>query len=304
MTIATEFGTRGGILAERNLKYVLIAPAVFIILLIGLYPILHSLVVSFQDVSALFKNYDFVGFMNYSRLFGDGRLWYAMLHPLIITAIALPLELVLGLLMAQLFLEKMPLRQLMVALAIIPSVLSPVVVGASWRLMFDDRFGPINAAIRLLFDERFSLPWVISPIAVYPALLITEVWQWTPFMFLMLYAALSNVDQSLEEAAKIDGAGYWTIFFRIALPVIWPVMAIALIIRALDLVRIFDIAWVLTRGGPGTFTETISIYLYQRGFRQFETSYTAAMVVMIVIVLSVVVVWFLRRMEMTGAQAR
>jgi multiple sugar transport system permease protein len=304
MTIATEFGTRGGILAERNLKYVLIAPAVFIILLIGLYPILHSLVVSFQDVSALFKNYDFVGFMNYGRLFGDGRLWYAMLHTLIITAIALPLELVLGLLMAQLFLEKMPLRQLMVALAIIPSVLSPVVVGASWRLMFDDRFGPINAAIRLLFDERFSLPWVISPIAVYPALLITEVWQWTPFMFLMLYAALSNVDQSLEEAAKIDGAGYWTIFFKIALPSIWPVMAIALIIRALDLVRIFDIAWVLTRGGPGTFTETISIYLYQRGFRQFETSYTAAMVVMIVIVLSVVVVWFLRRMEVTGAQAR
>jgi len=304
MTIATEFGTRGGILAERNLKYVLIAPAVFIILFIGLYPILHSLVVSFQDVSALFENYGFVGFMNYSRLFGDERLWYAMLHTLVITAIALPLELVLGLLMAQLFLEKMPLRQLMVALAIIPSVLSPVVVGASWRLMFDDRFGPINAAIRLLFDERFSLPWVISPIAVYPALLITEVWQWTPFMFLMLYAALSNVDQSLEEAAKIDGAGYWTIFFRIALPVIWPVMAIALIIRALDLVRIFDIAWVLTRGGPGTFTETISIYLYQRGFRQFETSYTAAMVVMIVIVLSVVVVWFLRRMEMTGAQAR
>jgi multiple sugar transport system permease protein len=304
MTIATEFGTRGGILAERNLKYVLIAPAVFIILLIGLYPILHSLVVSFQDVSALFENYGFVGFMNYGRLFGDERLWYAMLHTLVITAIALPLELVLGLLMAQLFLEKMPLRQLMVALAIIPSVLSPVVVGASWRLMFDDRFGPINAAIRLLFDESFSLPWVISPIAVYPALLITEVWQWTPFMFLMLYAALSNVDQSLEEAAKIDGAGYWTIFFRIALPVIWPVMAIALIIRALDLVRIFDIAWVLTRGGPGTFTETISIYLYQRGFRQFETSYTAAMVVMIVIVLSVVVVWFLRRMEMTGAQAR
>lgn len=304
MTIATEFGERGGILAERNLKYLLIAPAVFIILFIGLYPVLHSLVVSFQDVSVLMKNYDFVGFMNYGRLFEDRRLWYSMLHTLIITAIALPLELVLGLLMAQLFLEKMPLRQLMVALAIIPSVLSPVVVGATWRLMFDDRFGPINALIRLLFNERFSLPWVVDTVAVYPAVLITEVWEWTPFMFLMLYAALSNVDQGLEEAAKIDGAGYWTIFFKISLPVIWPVMAIALIIRALDLVRIFDIVWVLTRGGPGTYTETISIYLYQRGFRQFETSYTAAMVVLIVIVLSVLVVWALRRMEVTGAKAR
>ena len=304
MTIATEFGERGGILAERNLKYVLIAPAVFIILFIGLYPVLHSLVVSFQDVSVLMKNYDFVGFMNYSRLFEDGRLWYSILHTFIITVIALPLELVLGLLMAQLFLEKMPLRQVMVALAIIPSVLSPVVVGATWRLMFDDRFGPINALIRLLFDERFSLPWVIDTIAVYPAVLITEVWEWTPFMFLMLYAALSNVDQSLEEAAKIDGAGYWTIFFKISLPMIWPVMAIALVIRALDLVRIFDIVWVLTRGGPGSYTETISIYMYQRGFRQFETSYTAAMVVLVVVVLSVLVIWALRRMEVTGARAR
>ena len=227
-----------------------------------------------------------------------------MLHTFIITVIALPLELVLGLLMAQLFLEKMPLRQVMVALAIIPSVLSPVVVGATWRLMFDDRFGPINALIRLLFDERFSLPWVIDTIAVYPAVLITEVWEWTPFMFLMLYAALSNVDQSLEEAAKIDGAGYWTIFFKISLPMIWPVMAIALVIRALDLVRIFDIVWVLTRGGPGSYTETISIYMYQRGFRQFETSYTAAMVVLVVVVLSVLVIWALRRMEVTGARAR
>ena len=304
MTVATEFGVRGGILAERNLKYLLIAPAVFIILFIGLYPVLYSLVVSFQDVSALMKNYDFAGFLNYARLFQDGRLWSSMLHTLIITAIALPLQLVLGLLMAQLFLNKMPFRQIMVALAIVPSVLSPVVVGATWRLMFDDRFGPINAVIRLLFDERFSLPWVVNPIAVYPAILITEVWEWTPFMFLMLYAALSNIDQSLEEAAEIDGAGYWTIFFKISLPTIWPVMAIALIIRALDLVRLFDIVWVLTRGGPGTLSETISIYMYQRGFRQFETSYTAAMVFLIVISLSVIVVWALRRMEVTGAKTR
>ena len=163
--------------------------------------------------------------------------------------------------------------------------------------MFDDRFGPVNAVIRMLFDERFSLPWVINPTWVYPAVLITEVWEWTPFMFLMLYAALSNVDQSLQEAAEIDGAGYWTVFFRISLPAIWPVMAIALIIRTLDLVRLFDIVWILTRGGPGTLTETTSIYIYHRGFQQFQTSYTGAMVFLIVILLSAVIITVLRRMK-------
>ena len=297
MTTSGEFGVRQGLLAERNFKYVVIAPAVFVILFIGLYPVLYSLVVSFQNVSVLAKDYSFVGFFNYGRLFEDARLWESILHTAIITVIALPLELIFGLLLALLFLNKMPLRRLFVSLIIIPAVLSPIVVGSTWRLMFDDRFGPINAIIRMLFDERFSLPWVINPTWVYPALLITEVWEWAPFMFLMLYAALSNVDQSLQEAAEINGARYWTVFFRISLPAIWPVMAIALIIRALDLVRLFDIVWILTRGGPGSLTETTSIYIYQRGFQQFQTSYTGAMVFLIVILLSVVIITALRRMK-------
>ena len=297
MTTNIGYGVRSGLLAEHNFKYVVIAPAVFVILFIGLYPVLYSLVVSFQNVSVLMKDYSWAGFLNYGRLFEDARLWQSILHTAIITVIALPLELIFGLFLALLFLDKMPLRRIFISLAIIPAVLSPIVVGSTWRLMFDDRFGPVNAVIRMLFDERFSLPWVINPTWVYPALLITEVWEWTPFMFLMLYAALSNVDQSLQEAAEIDGAGYWTVLLRISLPAIWPVMAIALIIRALDLVRLFDIVWILTRGGPGTLTETTSIYIYQRGFQQFQTSYTGAMVFLIVILLSLIIVTALRRMK-------
>jgi multiple sugar transport system permease protein len=115
-------------------------------------------------------------------------------------------------------------------------------------------------------------------------------------MFLILLAALSNVDKSLTEAAEIDGAGYWRTFVKIVLPAIWPVMAIAIVIRGLDLVRIFDIIWALTQGGPGTMTETISIYTYVQGFQQFEVSYTAAMAFLVIILLTVIVVWLLRRM--------
>jgi multiple sugar transport system permease protein len=115
-------------------------------------------------------------------------------------------------------------------------------------------------------------------------------------MFLILLAALSNVDKSLTEAAEIDGASFLRTFRYIVLPAIWPVMAIALLIRGLDLFRIFDIIWALTQGGPGTMTETISIYAYTQGFKQFETSYTAAIAFLIVAILTIIVTWAIRRM--------
>ena len=156
--------------------------------------------------------------------------------------------------------------------------------------MFDNRFGPINQIIGWIAGEPVLILWTINPHLVYPAIIAAEVWQWTPFMFLLLLAALSNVDKSQLEAAAIDGAGYWRTFFRIVLPAIWPVMAIAILIRGLDLFRLFDIVWALTKGGPGTMTETISIFTYVKGFQQFETSYTAAVAFLIIVLLSVVVI--------------
>jgi multiple sugar transport system permease protein len=114
-------------------------------------------------------------------------------------------------------------------------------------------------------------------------------------MFLILLAALSNVDKSLLEAAELDGAPYRTVFRRIVLPAIWPVMSVALLIRGLDLFRIFDIIWALTRGGPGTMTETISVYTYLQGFEHFEISYAAAIAFLVIFLLTAVVMILLKR---------
>ena len=166
-----------------------------------------------------------------------------------------------------------------------------------WRLLFDNRFGPINQIISWFTGEPATILWIVNPSFVYPAILIAEIWQWTPFMFLLLLAALSNVDRSLIEAAQIDGAGFLTTLFKITLPLIKPVIWIALLIRGLDLFRLFDIVWALTKGGPGTRTETISIYAYIQGFQQFETSYAAAMAFVIIVILSLLVMLALRRVE-------
>ncbi|MEQ1805986.1 MAG: sugar ABC transporter permease, partial [Burkholderiaceae bacterium] len=252
-----------------------------------------------QGITMTNNDPSFHGLRNFALLFQDARLWDSLLHTIGFTAIALPLELILGLLMAQLFIDHLPGRQVFVALLVLPVVVSPIVAGATWSLMFDNRFGPINQVIGWFVGHEVTLLWTIAPNLVYPAILAAEVWQWTPFMFLLLLAALSAVDKSQLEAAEIDGAGYWHSFFRIVLPAIWPVMAVAILIRGLDLFRLFDIVWVLTRGGPGTNTETLSIFTYVKGFQQFETSYTAAVALLIIVGLSVVVSLALRRVELS-----
>jgi multiple sugar transport system permease protein len=290
-------GFKIGLFADRRFKYLVIAPAVFILLFIGLFPLIYSLVVSFQNITMMEEDTSFHGLLQYRYLFEDLRLWQSLGHTLLITAIALPIELGIGLLMALLFLDHMPGRPIFVSLLVLPTMIAPIVAGATWRLLFDNRYGPINQVLGWFAGEPMTVLWVIKANLVYPAILLAEIWQWTPFMFLILLAALSNVDKNLTEAAEIDGASDWRIFWRIVMPAIWPVMAIALLIRGLDLFRLFDVVWALTKGGPGTMTETISIYTYIQGFRQFETSYTAAIAFLVIVMLSVAVIFALRRME-------
>jgi multiple sugar transport system permease protein len=283
---------------ERNFKYLLVGPAIFVLLLIGIFPLVYLLIVSFQGLTMTENSTDFVGLRNYALLFSDSRMWESLLHTVIFTAVCLPVELLLGLAMAQLFLERLPGRQIFVALLVLPVVVSPIVSGATWSLLFDHRFGPINQVIGWFTGSDEAILWTINPKLVYPAIMAAEIWQWTPFMFLLLLAALANVDKSQLEAAAIDGAGWWRTFYRIVLPAIWPVMAIAILIRGLDLFRLFDIIWALTRGGPGTMTETISMFTYVKGFQQFETSYTAAVALLVIVILSAIVMLALKRVAL------
>ena len=284
--------------SEHRFKLALVAPSIFLLLLIGVFPLVYLILVSFQNITMTDADTSFQGLLNYRLLFGDRRLWEALLHTLVFILVALPVELVLGLLMAQLFIERIPGRAVFVALLVLPVLVSPIVAGATWSLMFDNRFGPINQILGWFAGQDVALLWTIKPYLVYPAILMAEVWQWTPFMFLLLLAALSAVDKSQLEAASIDGASYWRIFRKIILPAIWPVMAVAILIRALDLFRLFDVVWALTKGGPGTMTETISMFAYIKGFQQFETSYIAAVALLIIVLLSVVVLCTLKRVEL------
>jgi len=282
---------------RRGTGIAFVTPAIFVMLLVGLFPFVWAVVVSFQDITGSNPNGSWVGLANYQKLSSDTRAWAALGRTLLILAVALPIELVLGLLLAMHFQIDRPFKRLFVALLVLPAIVSPMVAGSMWRLMFEHKLGPFNQIIGWVVGHPTVLLWTVKPHLAYWAILIAEVWQWTPFMFIILLAALANVQREQLEAAEIDGAGRFRVFFRVVLPAIMPVLSIAILIRALDLFKIFDMIWQLTRGGPGTKTETLSIFMFVRGFQSFETSYTAALVVVLLIVLSVVVTFALRRME-------
>lgn len=279
--------------------YALVAPAVFVILMLGIYPLVKLAVTSFQGITMFRADESFHGVENFARLFQDGRLWASLGRTLVFTLVALPIETILGYLLALLFLSSMPFRRTFVAIILLPTVISPIVAGATWKVLLDHRFGPVNQIIGWIVGRDVKLLWTVESNLVWPAILAADVWQWTPFMFLITLAALSNLNSEQLEAAEVDGAGAFTVFSKIVLPAILPVVAVAILIRGLDLFRIFDIIWMMTQGGPGTQTESISIYLYQVAFREFEVSYAAAIAFLVIVVLTVVVVAALRRVEIT-----
>lgn len=289
------------LLADRWFRWLIVAPSIFLLLLVGLFPFAYSLIASFQRINRRVTDTSFHGLLNYERLLGDERFWDALLNTAIFTVVALPVELGLGLLLARLFLNPIPGRQIFIALLILPSVIAPFVGGAMWRLMFDNVFGPINQVLSWLAGYRVEILWLLNdnPVIVFGAILACEIWQWTPFMFLVLLAGLTNVDRSLVEAAQLDGASGLQIFTRILIPLIRPVILVALTIRGLELVRLFDIVYALTRGGPGTMTETLSIYMYIAGFERFDISFTAAIAFVVILSLSLLLMLLLRRTGLT-----
>ena len=285
--------------SDRNFRFIVLGPALALLLAFGLLPVVYNLVLSLQDITMQDESRGYAGFLNYRRLFEDARFWQSIAHTLVIAGIALPIQLALGLALAQLFSGDIPGKRVFVALMVLPTVISPIVAGASWRLMFDNQFGPVNQIIGWFSGTPPVILWTTDPAFVYPAILILEIWAHTPFVFLLLYAALSQVDRSLIESAEIDGASAWTVFRRIVLPSIRPVLLTVVLIRFVDLMRLFDFVYALTQGGPGTRSETVSMYAYVQGFQQFAISFAAAVALFMIVAMSAAIVFFLSRVKVT-----
>ena len=280
---------------SRLSKYAMVAPAVVLIVSLTIFPVLYLLWISLLDWDLQRAGRAFVGLANYAGALQDRRMWEALAHTLLIMAVAVTAELVLGLVLAEVLAGPLPGKRVVIPLLILPVIMSPIVAGYGWRMLWDTQYGPINQLLGWLLGRPVTLVWLINSKTVYFSLIVTEVWQWTPFMFLALLAGLVAISPEIHEAAAIDGAGRWQRFWQITLPLIRPLMLVALLIRALDVFKIFDTVFSLTFGGPGTFTETITLYVYLLGFRNFRLGYTAAMAVLVLALVSLATTALLRR---------
>lgn len=282
---------------DKNAKYVFVAPATLLILGVAIFPLLYSILISFQNLDARTAVGEFIGLKNYTDVLRDGRFWGALRNTLVLMGVSVAIELVLGFVLAQTLVGHLPGKRFIMPVLIMPVVIAPLIVGYTWRMLWDTQYGPINQVLSWFTAGPVNLVWLANPNTVYPALIVTEIWQWTPFMFLVLLAGLTSINPEFKEAAEMDGATSWQVLRFVVLPLLWSVMAIAILFRALDAFKIFDIVFALTQGGPGTMTETISVYAHTIGFRNFRISYNAALTFVLLVVVSVAVTLLWRRLS-------
>jgi multiple sugar transport system permease protein len=182
---------------------------------------------------------------------------------------------------------------------LLPVMVMPVVAGYTWRLLWDAQYGPINQIIGWIIGRPFTYTWLAqTPSAIF-AILVTEIWQWTPFMFLVILSGLASLDPELFEAADIDGASGWEKLRYLTLPLMRPIIIVALLIRGLDALKFFDLVFTLTGGGPGNSTETISFYIYQTGYQFFRLGYGAAASFILLVFLAVLLTYLLKMFRAT-----
>jgi multiple sugar transport system permease protein len=276
--------------ARRHLleaKGIFIMPAVATALLLSIFPMLFSIAMVFMKLDLVDYSFGFNGLRNVTRLFSDAKLLNTVLVTARFVVTALPAEYLLGLGLA-LLLNQKGLRgaRFFRVYFVLPMMLSPVAVSYDiGQMLFHETRGPVNQFLRLLGIA--PVHWRSDPAVALNTLIIIDVWQWTPFVMLLMLAALQSIPDDIYDAVRVDGASSWQAFRYVTFPLIAPVTATALLIRGLEATKIFETIYVVTGGGPGAATESLTLYAFQIGFKNLDLGYAAtiAQVLLLLIML-------------------
>jgi multiple sugar transport system permease protein len=282
--------------SRSRLPYIFIAPSAIIIVGIALYPILHTFIISLHQINLKFPDIGirFIWFDNYKQLISDGRAIQALMNTFFFTISTVLLELIFGMIVALLMDRALRYRGLLRAAVLIPWAIPTVVAAMLWRWMYNDQSGIVNAALVGLGVVPEYLHFLAIPSLTWGAVIIAEVWKTTPFMALLLLAGLQVIPREIYEAGKIDGASSIRTFFFITLPLIKPVLLVALLFRTLDAFRVFDIIFIMTGGGPGNSTESLSLYTYKTMFGSLDFGYGSALSVLTFLCVVVISILYIR----------
>jgi multiple sugar transport system permease protein len=297
-TMTARKPSHGGLSAwcEQHFKWLIVAPAALLILVLSIYPLVFSVWVAFVNYDFQIPGHDFVGLGNFQLIFDDPLAWSSLATTIFVAIADVVLEFLLGLALALAMAATFRGRGLVMSILIVPLFISPVIVGQSWAMFLQRPFGPADYLLSQLFGHPVTISWLTEAPWNFVAIIVADLWQWTPFMFVILLAGLAAIPPHLYEAAELDGVTRRQAFFYVTVPQLAPVMLLAITFRLLDAVKLFDVIFMLTGGGPGTMTYTTSFYLYQIGFQQFHLSQATAGSWLFLLLLAVVISVLVRRL--------
>jgi multiple sugar transport system permease protein len=284
-----------------KLGFRLTLPAQILVLFISVFPLLMQAYISLTDWSPLsglgwWNAWEmWNNFANYSDLTTDGRFWSALWRTAVVMLVCVPVEFLLGLGLATLFADDFPGKKIFYSILLMPMMVVPAVAGYMFFMLFQSG-GPVNDVLSGLLGIPVTIAWLSDPKLALAAVMIADIWQWTPLMFLILLAGLVGVPQDQIKAATLLGANAWQRFITIVLPKMKTIIIIALAIRVIENFKIFDTLYIMTGGGPGVATETISVYIYKVTTQDLIWGYVAAIALAILIVLSFLTVFAMKRM--------
>ena len=265
--------------------YLFIAPAVLVMAAGLVYPVVDAFYLSFHDwkIGTPFDKAENVGWDNYLRMVADPDVRESIWVTFRFGFWTITIEMALGIALA-LMLEK-PIRGASVfrTIFILPLMISPVVVGLIWRYLFDARVGWINHYLDAWFGIEPQV-WLGDPELAFFAIVLTDIWQWTPFIFIIVIAGLQALPGEVLEAARIDGANWWQMIFLVKLPMISSILVIALLMRLIDVFRALEVMYIMTGGGPGRSTELLSLHIYNRAFDAQLLGYASAISVLLIVI--------------------
>ena len=286
---------------KKSLPYLLLTPTLAILFFFAAFPLIYGIYVSLfkYDLGAPRELMKFIGLNNYKDLFTDPYFWKSLWITFLYVVTALILEFSIGLLLALAVTRSQDRRLEAIMAAIrpflfLPMIVTPVVVGLMWRQLFNFELGLVN-----YFFSLVGIPpqtWLTNKALVLPVIIFTDVWEWTPFMFLIFLSGLSSIPPDPIESAMVDGAGHLRILFMIKLPLMIPIIQVVLLIRGIDLIKFLDIIYVLTGGGPGNATEVLSLFAYRKAFLSSQLGYGSAVAVIITLLVTIIGINIVNRM--------
>ena len=275
-----------GRLERQNLVVLMfVGPALLYLFAFAIYPLFYSLRLSFTDLTAADGTGVWIGLRNYRDLLVDPLFWNAAANSAIMVASTVAIQLVLGTALALFFNLQLKGSWIVRGILVLPMLITPIVVGVMWRALLNPDWGLVNWAIASVGIEPPN--WLGSTEWAMRTLILVDTWQWTPFVFIIVFARLQALPQEVFEAAQVDGAGYFSTQWHVTLPLLAPALLFAAIFRAVDGFRSFDLIYGLSYGGPARTTTTLAFFSFQNGFQFQNYGYAAAVAYMMLLVLMI-----------------